>query len=621
MHKRRSLDGNVQEQALPIPVQMFLWRQLRPFIRAKLGKVHEAACMSLEKVLVQNLHNDLTPSLSLMLGTVPRWRLIQAALPYVLHATANLLHNRKDFQTLGAMETTLLYILHWILLDAAEECAETDADPGNPFYYLFSIPTMSLFVYLFAPLCNHLKDIDFKTNLRLENGLKIWSAMYECRHPDTPCFTTHCRIKPQALWSRSFKSYKQHQMSDDVFVGGNVESPPSQSVSAFSDQSGDRSSTKQLDDDNIWVSSPKDTVFPETIPEESSGAEDEHVVIFRLPSLSESEKALDGGEASIFHVAMGRTTGFSKLTIEQVTAISALDTCRQYQERSTTIGGVEKEKEDQYHKTEKDTQDTLKTKGPVLQRGPTDSNGAGLTSSCPAIDADVRAATFLDVAVLRCLFVPQWQEEGVHWALQFLYHRLRMINEETSVQQMPRRRSNSLPIPKIEVSIYQSPESKKKDVSKDFMEVPAVREDALLLVDQDVESSQTTRTSEKSKKRMKMADLKAFVETKLLSKSEKALEKIGQDDPKMLFEQDSRRSLDTGDETLTKPPSTTSKIFEAKDVDHMKHPTNLIKGKSMPSLRYAIQAAISNTIFIDRVIFPKLCYSNEYADSVTVLHV
>lgn len=29
---------------------------------------------------------------------------------------------------------------------------------------------------------------------------------------------------------------------------------------------------------NIWVSSPKDTVFPETIPEESSGTEDEHVV-------------------------------------------------------------------------------------------------------------------------------------------------------------------------------------------------------------------------------------------------------------------------------------------------------------------------------------------------------
>ena len=87
---------------------------------------------------------------------------------------------------------------------------------------------------------------------------------------------------------------------------------------------------------------------------------------------------------------------------------------------------MEKEKEDQYHRTERETQDTSKMKGSVPQRGPTDSSGAGLTSSCPAIDADVRAATFLDVAVLRCLFVPQWQEEGVHWALQFLYHRYKI---------------------------------------------------------------------------------------------------------------------------------------------------------------------------------------------------
>lgn len=133
------------------------------------------------------------------------------------------------------------------------------------------------------------------------------------------------------------------------------------------------------------------------------------------------------------------------------------------------------------------------------------------------------------------------------------------MNEETSVQQMPRRRSNSLPIPKIEVSIYQSPESKKKDVSKDFMEVPEVRDVTLLtgtwkyflaffwnfepcasvspITGHDGDTSHTRRASEKSKKRMKMADLKAFVETKLLSKSEKALEKIGQDDSKMLFDQ------------------------------------------------------------------------------------
>lgn len=46
--------------------------------------------------------------------------------------------------------------------------------------------------------------------------------------------------------------------------------------------------------------------------------------------------------------------------------------------------------------------------------------------------------------------------------------------------------------------------------------------------------SHVRRASEKTKKRMKMADLKTFVETKLMSKSDKALEKIGQDEAKPL---------------------------------------------------------------------------------------
>lgn len=36
---------------------------------------------------------------------------------------------------------------------------------------------------------------------------------------------------------------------------------------------------------------------------------------------------------------------------------------------------------------------------------------------------DVAAATFMDVAVLRCLFISHWQEEGVYWSLHFLYNR------------------------------------------------------------------------------------------------------------------------------------------------------------------------------------------------------
>lgn len=36
---------------------------------------------------------------------------------------------------------------------------------------------------------------------------------------------------------------------------------------------------------------------------------------------------------------------------------------------------------------------------------------------------DVSAATYLDVAVLRCLFITHWQEEGIYWALHYLYNR------------------------------------------------------------------------------------------------------------------------------------------------------------------------------------------------------
>lgn len=36
---------------------------------------------------------------------------------------------------------------------------------------------------------------------------------------------------------------------------------------------------------------------------------------------------------------------------------------------------------------------------------------------------DTVAATFLDVAVLRCLFILHWQEEGVYWCLHYIYNR------------------------------------------------------------------------------------------------------------------------------------------------------------------------------------------------------
>ncbi|KAJ8719024.1 hypothetical protein PYW07_016580 [Mythimna separata] len=570
------------EEVVPIPVQIFLWRQTTPFVRPRLGKVHDAACMSFEKVLVQNLRFGLSISLADAIESIPRWRLIQASLPHVMHALAALLHNRvKDnMQSLGNVETKLLYTLHWILLDASDECIESDYENGvffsNPFYYLFSIPALTLFVFLFAPLSHHLKESDFTNNYRLENGLKMWQAMWEFRHPEAPCFTTLVKPKPKPLGGK----YSKRHQPGDVFMGrklskeegggGNVNgSPPSQNVSmSQSEVTSKQASTEE----EPWLSSPKDTIFPETIPEESSSTEEEHVFIYRLPSEQNFGGAVKeaytvyAADPSIFQPRKpdGSKPGLPGIKpLPQITKMSSSD-----KESLSDSGGG--------------------------GGGPT--KGTPTTTEKPptAKQGNVSAATFLDVATLRCLFTSQWQEEGVYWALHYLYNRLRDICDDMSKQTQPRKRSNSLPIPKIEVSVYQSPDIKDRDSLKNFIEVPEVKDMSPITempfpsptkVPEE-ENVMSRRSSEKIKRKMKMADLKAFVETKLLSKSEKTLEKIGHDDHKFSFHSaEYHRSLDNTDD---RPNSALASNFPplaprlTGDLFHC----NLIKGKSMPSLRY-----------------------------------
>ncbi|XP_050510714.1 protein unc-80 homolog isoform X5 [Diabrotica virgifera virgifera] len=632
--RKCSAEIHLADNALPIPIQIFLWKQVGPFVRPKLGKLHEASCMfcqhastghhelkeackSFEKVLVQNIKSGLKPDLTDAIKSIPRWRLIQASLPHVMHAVASILYNRmKDgnIQNLGAVETKLLYTLHWIILDAMEECADEDFEQGifhlSPFYYLFSIPTITLFVYIFAPICHNLKESDFQ-NFRLENGLKIWQAMWEFRHPDAPCFVSHCKPKPKFL---NGKNLKYKQQFGDVFVGRKQsqdepltrDSPTSQGISASSSDQQHfplpgpvtcgapvtitATITTKVDDEGSWVSSPKDTVFPETIPEESSSTEEEHVVIFRLPSLNESDgfirdPSIYTAETSIIQLAMRRNGSGRTVNNVKPEHISPGDPKAGTKPPMQKVGSS----------TDKDSLDSSKlpsTEAPAKE---------DMTKMAMHV-YDSSAATFLDVAVLRCLFITLWQEEGIYWALHYMYNRLRDINDESVGQQQPRKRSNSLPIPKIEVSLYQSNDSRKgENGNKDFIEVPEPR-DVSLLTDafpespfynqsKSEESLHKRSSSEKiGKKRKKISDLKTFVETKLLSKSDKALEKIGQEEQRPLGKssvgsrrmlnvlQEYHRSLDTGDEHLSRTQTSMSRMFEP--------PTNLVKGKSMPSLRY-----------------------------------
>lgn len=152
---------------------------------------------------------------------------------------------------------------------------------------------------------------------------------------------------------------------------------------------------------------------------------------------------------------------------------------------------------------------------------------------------DTTAATFLDIAVLRCLFIPHWQEEGVYWCLHYTYNRLRKISEEVSIPMLQsRRRSNSLPIPQIEISVYQGTNSNSRDspsgnTLKDFIEVPEQGATNNLSDGTDSTDSKDQRNpierkaSSERKRNVKIASFKSLIESKIFSKSEKELERIG----------------------------------------------------------------------------------------------
>ncbi|XP_037891733.1 protein unc-80 homolog isoform X5 [Glossina fuscipes] len=575
-------DG-MQDLGLPVSVQTFLWRQIAPFIRPKLGKLHEASCMfcqhapghheskeackSFEKVLVQNIQFGLSPPLTKALGAIPRWRLLQAALPHVMHCVAALLHNRvKDMQAIGAVETKLLYTMQWILLYAAEECVDDEVGSTDEILsdggenktksieqYLFSIPTITLFVYLFAPIIHHLKESDFQ-NFRLENGIKLWQGMWDNRAPGAPCFTAP--VKPKA---RNLLCAPTPKGSTDIY-SGRKHSLDADAMSPGSPQSGGSEQTIRQDEESSWISSPKEFAFPETIPEEASSVEDERVVIFRLPSASHlMDNSFFTADASLLQQQQPQSRRGSRQSVHS----------RDKDKPATKF---------EFEQQELMRGASLKEKRSASMDKESDSNGSS------SYKADISAATFLDVAVMRCLFISHWQEEGIFWSLQYLYNRLSEIGEEAAITiNQPRKRSNSLPIPQIEISLYQGPGSNNRDspgssITKNFIEIP---EAPTTIGTTDEGSPTAERRGSEKKKRVKMSDLRAFVETKMFSKSEKNLEKIGLDTGSAngkisLQHAEYHRSLDTGEKKLSRSASMISR----------EPASNLIKGKSMPSLRF-----------------------------------
>ncbi|XP_022101911.1 protein unc-80 homolog isoform X3 [Acanthaster planci] len=468
MVKRKSCndDPKILARSVPLPLQIFLWRQTSPFIRPKLGRLYEASCVSFERVLVENKLHGLSPSLSDAINSITRWQLIQASLPHLMHCCAALLSNRAKLghaDKLGVAETKLLLTLHWVLLESLEECLQEDSSqldflrlPGNSEH---GLTTIQLFVYLFAPLVYSIKESDL--TFRLANGLKLWRPLWDHKLPDISSFTA--QVKPKRCYRLATRRiWKDPEMTSKV-----------EEEKEEVDEKQEQEQQEQKQEQEEAVGEPPKA---EEAPSESPPG-----VIVPLADISEVSRFSSGAvtpdppsvnveivcEVCSTSVTQNNTCRCGNLKVtgdmaaktrfdfDQVSSSSSEDETKplkpsRAKERPKSL--IERSILPLHEGIDHaELAASLSVpRPPPPSTSPTDLPKRRL----PQRINDVFSATYFDVAVMRCLFIPHWAEEGVQWALMYLLSRLRQIADETMAAERVRQRSNSSPIPQITISLF-----------------------------------------------------------------------------------------------------------------------------------------------------------------------
>ncbi|KAL7080557.1 hypothetical protein ACQ4LE_000591, partial [Meloidogyne hapla] len=208
--KTNNSEDENETEPIPLPIQSFLWRQTNPFLGSRINKLQDASCVTFERVIVQNILHGLSPSLSEAISSISRWNLVRASFPHIIQCSATLLTERAGEEESLAMSSSLvkiLYILHWLLIDANVECLsnELSAPSTNGSNYLnvrqftYPISSIQLFVYLLAPLFHVVHEEEIEGHIRLESGLRLWAALWQQRLPELLCFSAPVKQRRNQL--------------------------------------------------------------------------------------------------------------------------------------------------------------------------------------------------------------------------------------------------------------------------------------------------------------------------------------------------------------------------------------------------------------------------------------
>ena len=399
-----------------------------------------------------------------------------------MHSCAALLSNRKlnnPDSKFGPNETKLMYTLHWSILDAASECEdlETEKSNGNLFgksvySSLHSLDTIQLFVYLFGPLVHTLRESDFQS-LKLENGLRLWQPLWEYQQPDVPCFSTPVKPKRNVLKAQR-NLMKVNTNAANIYVGNG-------------------NSTE-----NLFMS-----CLDDAPPSRASTAYNESSVAAQAPlarmsdicavSVSESQSATVEVICEICHKVLysRNTESLCQCDNRRVSIVSTQD------QKPVLVSPVDKE---------------------YVNKRLESAINSGTRGNVDTLD--LMCASYFDVAVLRCLFSPQWAEEGIYWALRYIHQRLLEMKDEIHRVEYCRERSKSLPVPEIHItpvltpgeSTAESPDEKKITESATLSaDTTHLKRDSIT----SVPKSGLPETKRESGKRMRMSDFRHMIGDKV----------------------------------------------------------------------------------------------------------
>uniref|UniRef100_A0A1I7ST06 UNC80 domain-containing protein n=1 Tax=Bursaphelenchus xylophilus TaxID=6326 RepID=A0A1I7ST06_BURXY len=500
-------DDSGECEPVPLPIQTFLWRQTNPFLGAKIGKLHESSCVTFERVVVQNILHGLSPSLSDAIGSVSRWRFVRAAFPHIVQCCGALLTvraNEDESLPMSGSLVKIMYILHWLILDAAHECNEV-IDAENVEVSLkkltYSIPCIQMFVYLIAPLCHVIKEEEIESHIRLESGLRLWQALWQFRQPDVLCFSAPVKQRKNHFPQLSNKSKKPAApialeqgiyLGDDQFNtrrASNVHSIP---------QNPTKPSTSVQEDKIERVTEEVTVVEPE---KHSYSKIVRSVSDYKTSDLASNgcKMAIRKSRTDMFHPSDPEYNGLNNIDeamqftedgsfsesfhfndkaplvqLQEICSGASLDTsdtynepvcptCRQKPCQCALTPKAPSKTPIQINKCKADDADSVGSQQTVINKplkvaqvprttpilvfnDQKDSLSSGTDKSDTSVVHDLNEATFLDVGTLKCLLIKNWSEDGVYWATKYFLNRLTEIRQHRLISEATIRcRSNSVP--------------------------------------------------------------------------------------------------------------------------------------------------------------------------------